>query len=167
MEFLDDRGAVPELNIFHPAEENLPKSAALRQLLAYWQERRGAREMPARGDLDPVDMKFILGRLVLFDVLHGDGAGVPRRFRFRLAGVEYAERFGIEPTGLMLDEYPRINSRGYIHATLALTVDGRRPLTGCRQAIDTQHMRFYDTLYMPLSTDGTTVDMVLVGFHFF
>jgi hypothetical protein len=50
-------------------------------LIAYWFDKRGERLMPARGDIDPVEISWALGRIWLGDYLaEGD------RFRYRLAG---------------------------------------------------------------------------------
>jgi hypothetical protein len=54
----------------------------LQRLYDYWQERRSPRSMPSRSDIDPVDMRFILGNLLLVDVL-----AAPLRFRIRLHGT--------------------------------------------------------------------------------
>ena len=38
---------------------------ALRDLHRYWTARRGTRRWPARDDVDPLDLKPLLGRLAL------------------------------------------------------------------------------------------------------
>ena len=54
----------------------------LRQLYSYWSERRGTRRYPRRADLDPIGLRFILGNVILVDVIGGE----PPRFRIRLHG---------------------------------------------------------------------------------
>jgi hypothetical protein len=58
------------------------RDETLRRLLAYWQERRGARRFPARGDVDPVEFRYALGHVSMVDVV-----GDPPRFRFRLVST--------------------------------------------------------------------------------
>src|SRR5258707_2720250 len=76
-------------------------SPLLQRLLADWQVRRRERTLPARRDFDPLDLKYILGKLLLVDVERQ-----PLRFRFRLVGTELARRSGVELTGRTLDDYP-------------------------------------------------------------
>jgi hypothetical protein len=48
--------------------------SSLRNLYDYWNARRGSRPMPARGDLDPIDLKAVLPLLILIDVVGGRAA---------------------------------------------------------------------------------------------
>src|SRR3546814_5878253 len=41
---------------------------ALQQLYAYWDDKRAGRPYPTREDIDPLELKFILGCLLLLDV---------------------------------------------------------------------------------------------------
>lgn len=43
-------------------------SPALRSLLAHWQQRRGKRAMPARGDLADETLAQALGEVILFEL---------------------------------------------------------------------------------------------------
>src|SRR5579885_545802 len=71
----------------------------LAPLYRYWQEKRGARALPARRDIDPLEMgPALLPHLMLGDLLER-GA----RVRFRLVGTLVVKRFGFDPTGKYLD----------------------------------------------------------------
>ena len=61
--------------------------------------------MPARGDLDPVDLKAVLPMLMLIDV----GAD-ERRYVYRLVGTREVEMRGSDPTGKAIKDayYARI-----------------------------------------------------------
>lgn len=85
------------------------RTPLLRQLYAYWDERRRGRPMPARRDLDPVEFRFALGHVLLIDVLYH-----PLRFRFRLHGSELAFRAGYDMTGRMVEELPRPENRAVL-----------------------------------------------------
>ena len=50
--------------------------------------------MPARGDLDPVDLKALLPLLILIDVVPDE-----RRYVYRLVGTREVEMRGGDPTG--------------------------------------------------------------------
>ena len=56
--------------------------ADIQALYRYWDRQRGARLMPARGDLDPLDMKPFLPGLLLVDVVADD-----RLYVYRLVGT--------------------------------------------------------------------------------
>src|SRR3954469_19912113 len=65
-------------------------------LLQLWEGRRKEGALPARSDFDPLDLKQFLGRIVLFDALEN-----PRRFRLRLVGTDWVNRFGLDPTNTL------------------------------------------------------------------
>jgi PAS domain len=51
----------------------------LQRLYDYWDEKRRARAMPSRADIDPLEMAFILGYVSLVDVLYAPlRFGIPR-----------------------------------------------------------------------------------------
>jgi hypothetical protein len=129
----------------------------LRRLYEYWAERRGERVMPARSDIDALEIGYILGHLFLFDVLPGP------RFRIRLQGSELTWWVGRELTGYLLDALPQPELRALAQTSLAGIVAACRPshwigdqdLDGVR--------RHYEALLLPLSSDGDCVDVVLAG----
>ena len=59
--------------------------------LAYWRSCCGDRAMPARSDLDPVDMRQFLASVLLAEVVAG---GRGPEIRIRLAGTEIEAIFG-------------------------------------------------------------------------
>jgi hypothetical protein len=64
----------------------------LRDLLAFWNDKRGQRDMPSRSDLGVATLKPWLGNLALIDI-SGEGEAV-----FRLCGTNLHARFGGEVT---------------------------------------------------------------------
>src|SRR5437763_2141752 len=95
-------------------DTHIPELAAgivderLSRLYAYWLKRKGSRRYPARRDLDPVDLRYVLGHLLLIDVLRE-----PLRFRVRLHGAEMTARAHYDLTGKFLDELPDPAYRDY------------------------------------------------------
>src|ERR1700761_567057 len=69
------------------------KHAASQDLYAYWQERRGKRSAPERGDIEPGAIRQVLSDAFIL-ALDG-GAGYP----FRLAGTRVCALFGRELKG--------------------------------------------------------------------
>jgi hypothetical protein len=56
--------------------------------------------MPSRADIDPLDLRFAIGNLILVDAIEAE----PLRFRVRLHGTNLSERMDFDLTGKMLDE---------------------------------------------------------------
>jgi hypothetical protein len=135
----------------------------LRRLLEDWQERRRGRHLPSRRDFDPLDLKYILGKLLLIDVLRD-----PLRFRFRLIGTELTARTGVELTGQFLEDHPDPEFRELLRRRYTQVVEERRPIASIqtRLVIDNK-LRRYEALLLPLAVDGETVDMLMVGIVYF
>ncbi|MFO0989620.1 MAG: PAS domain-containing protein [Alphaproteobacteria bacterium] len=133
----------------------------LRALHAYWSVKRGARPMPARADIDPVEVPRLLPHLMLVAV-----SDDPPRFRFRLVGTEIVARYGDELTGRALDEIDLGGEIGSIQSQYEETVRAAAP-TYCRHAIETRQGKYlrYERLLLPLSSDGIRVDMLLGGVY--
>ena len=130
------------------------RSRVLRQLLQYWDEKRGDRRAPSRDDIDPAEMIEALPNVFLIDVL-----AEPRRYRVRLMGTLLGEWCGRDHTGRYVDE---ITDQAV--ATLHELVTTWRPwrlLTELGRS--SGGTRPYELLALPLSRDGATVNMVLGG----
>lgn len=154
------RGAPVEGHAAQPAEPIIAVEApALRRLLDDWQARRRGKKLPARGDFDPVDLKYLMGKLLLVDVLRE-----PLRFRFRLIGTELVKRAGSDLTGRMLDEHPDPEFREHVRQRFAITVATRQPQSSIetRLVLDGR-LRRYEALLLPLASDGEAVDMLMIG----
>jgi hypothetical protein len=130
----------------------------IRQLLGYWHEKRGARRFPARADLDPLEMRYALGNIVLFDRISGT---MPPRFRYRLIGTAVIERDGYDMTGRDVDELPGTQYRQLILSRLAGLIADPAPLVIRNQALYDGRRYDYEVLWLPLAADGMTVDMFL------
>jgi len=66
------------------------KHSASRELFAHWNERRGARALPERGDIEPAAIRASLGDTFILGVEQGS------ELRFRLAGTRVCALFGRE-----------------------------------------------------------------------
>ena len=69
------------------------------ELKAYWELKRGARPMPTRAMIDPLDLKAHLGWLILAEMLP-DGSDM----RWRLIGSNIVDAYGRDSTGKRLSE---------------------------------------------------------------
>lgn len=129
----------------------------LRRVLDYWEARRGTRAFPSRAAVDPLQLGFALGNLLLIDVLRD-----PLQFRYRLVGTVAAERWGFDMTGKTLDELPAPERRHFILQNYSWIVENRRPMAieGTR-ILDGRNWAFA-SLMLPIGEDDRQVDMILV-----
>jgi hypothetical protein len=134
---------------------------SLRMLHAYWDQKRGTRAMPARGDLDPVDLKPLLPVMTLIDVVPDE-----RRYVYRLVGTREVEMRRQDPTGKPVSEAYYAESPGETVQVLDHVVMTRQPalFRGVYQPFSTR-TQSEDVVYLPLSQDGETVNMILVLGH--
>lgn len=117
--------------------------------------------MPARSDVDPVDLKALLSDLILIDVVPD-----ARRYIYRLVGTHEVEMRGRDPTGKsILDAYYGESAEDTT-VYLDRVVQTRQPVfyRGTYQPLRTRTQR-EDVLFLPLSTDGETVNMIMLLSH--
>ena len=135
------------------------KHPKLQQLYDYWSAKRGERKMPSRADIDPLDMTFIMGNVILVDVI----AGTPLGFRIRLHGTNLVERAHYELTGKMLDDLPQVQFRDLTRQSFTKVANTAEPLRVLNDRVLDDQPRRYETVILPLSADGARVDMLLCG----
>jgi len=157
----DNIGGEPPMVIDHELAFRHP---ANRAALDYWRDKAGARAMPGRGQIDPVEMRGFLPHIGLADV--GAPGSEPPRYRVRVAGSVIEEVFG-PVTGRTLEEAlpppiaarwrmifdATLHGRAPVRATTRVTHDGKLFLTA-------------EVLMAPLSDDGKTVSMVFASVAF-
>ena len=116
--------------------------------------------MPSRADIDVLDLRYVLGNIMLVDVIEGS----PPRFRIRLHGSNLSERAGYELTGKMLDELPESEFRKQVRErwTEAATTGEPRHCDRNLHVFDSRSSH-YESIVLPLSADGETVNMELVA----
>jgi hypothetical protein len=133
-------------------------SRSLARLYEYWSGRRRGRDLPSRADIDPLDFPYVLGNVVLVDVLRD-----PLSFRYRLIGVNLVQRDGWDLTGKTVDEIPEPEYRRHIRGVFEKIVAERRPVSGMRDLFVDGRVRRYEALSLPLSNDGRSVTMILAA----
>jgi len=145
-------------------EPDLGDNPKFRDLLAYWERKRGARAMPRRADIDPLELKDHLGSLVIVEVLPG-----PRRFRFRLVGTRVVEAYGRDSTGKTVEEVFATDrvGREFLLELFGAVVE-RRVVVRASGPIRPAHqmLRHSDALLLPLDTGEGSVGMILIEQNF-
>lgn len=133
------------------------------RLLEYWQvKRRTLGRLPARADIDPLEMRFALGHLILADVEPGD----PIRFRHRLIGTRIVEHAGYDATGLYVDDIPDQELARRLTESYRTVIATREPVHDRVNGMVGGRPLNLEILRLPLSQDGTTIGMVLTGAFF-
>ncbi|HEY5336647.1 MAG TPA: PAS domain-containing protein [Rhizomicrobium sp.] len=131
----------------------------------YWNAKRGDRKMPARKDVSPSDLRQHLGWIFLADVLPDADD-----FRYRLVGNLVGSYFGLNGTHQTLREVFAPFGRETVEGTLLIyrkVVSGQLPVRVTGQTNwDGKGLEPYETVYLPLSDDGQTANMILSGFVF-
>ncbi len=132
-------------------------SAHLREALALWQRKRGARAFPRREDISPADMKSFLRNVTLVRAVD-DG----KDFEFRIAGDAMVVAYGFNPIGKRLSVFPQ----DFVEACMAALTSVRRhkqPLAvkGTMEKTDIESLA-QETLFLPLGAEESAVDHVLV-----
>ena len=144
----------------HPHVDADISHPVLQRLYEYWDGKRAGRAMPARGDLDPVEIPDLLPHLILLDVTHD-----PLRFRVRLYGTSVVELRGIDLTGRYLYEGGVTQIGHHTRPWNLRTVEDRLPhfTTGDYTDISDGRTGTYYRLGLPLSGGGEAVDMLMIG----
>lgn len=128
----------------------------LQSLRDWWDRKRGARAMPLRSEVDPIELRPHIGSLVLIECL-------PELydFRYRLIGTDIVEAYGRDSTGKTVRELYRDSDPEYHDFLLDLyrTVSQRKVSArgfGTLRPVDRDYRRF-DTYLLPLAgADGET-----------
>ena len=128
---------------------------------AYWDGKRRGRNMPARADIDALEIVPYLPGIMLIDVVED-----PRRFVYRLVGTREVAMRGRDPTGKSVAEGFYGASAEASMASYQDVVDRRAPRLE-RREFTTPDGRYgrEQVILLPLSDDGTRVTMIVVYTH--
>jgi len=132
-------------------------------LLKYWMSKCGARPLPSRAELDPLEIVPLLPRIGLIEVYGSENL----RFRYRLIGTEMVQTYGIDYTGTWVDE-----SKSGFYADLLINLYSEAART-MRPRYSSSVFTYLDNarlekeqlainrLILPLSSDQNSVDLLL------
>ena len=133
----------------------------LHELFEHWQGLHRGRALPARADLDPTAIKPMLPYLYMVDVSYQ-----PLRFRYRLVGTAMVEFTGRDVTGRFVDEETYGAALAPIRRLFEIVVETRGPVGGRGRTVWIQggEWREVESLVLPMSSDGTVIDILLAGY---
>jgi hypothetical protein len=148
--------------IQHAAFIDAPRDADLIALHAYWLRKRGARDMPARADIAPEEIKPLLPHVMLYDV------GADGRHRIRLVGGSIVEFMGRNLTGEESGAHLEARPAEAIRHLIDLAAGERRPVFRAGQAWwwREKAYRDFEACLLPLAPVGQPVNMILAGVKF-
>jgi hypothetical protein len=134
----------------------------LMSLYGYWSDKKGARPLPGRKDIDPLEMKDWLGNLMLVEF-----PGDITSYRIRLDGTNLEHYYGSARTGRGIETLTSEEERELILEQYRPVVESKRPRYIESDFINSDGVFSRQAkLILPLSNDGDRVDMVLVGIYF-
>lgn len=130
-----------------------------RSLFDYWQSLRGPRAMPARADIDPLEIpRNILPWLYILAV-SDDG-----NHRFRLAGTGLDTVFNAEITGKRVDEVLEGRDLENARRSYDFVISRARPwYSSVLYRADERWEIRYSRLTLPLGPDGEKPDFLIGG----
>ncbi|PJI37470.1 PAS domain-containing protein [Ferrovibrio sp.] len=145
-----------------PPQGPIPESELdprLKALLEYWRGKCSPGRLPARADIDPLELKSLLGNINLIEAVpQPDGT---RRFRYRLFGTEFVFYHGGDLTGQWVDQ---IGNAVYRQQLVGLyehvIATGATPMLSYDYILDSRRHRF-QAVILPLASDGREIDMIL------
>ena len=137
-----------------------PETGTNIRVLQYWQSLADGGKLPARADMDPLDIPDLLPHLYLVEVRHD-----PLDFRYRLLGTAIVERSQRDYTGQSIRDLPLQAPPSLIWSLFEATVREKAP-TCTLIPYRNEKTRFVEKQCLPLSSDGITVDMLMGSITF-
>lgn len=124
----------------------------------YWDRIRGDRWAPSRDDISPAEIVGVLPHLLMVDVIWPGP-----RYRYRLAGTASAEIHGIDLTGHYIEKLRPADYASQLKTQLDVVVE-TRSLQFIRWLFvnKEENQRDYRVLRLPLSSDGRSVDKIVM-----
>lgn len=117
--------------------------------------------MPARADIDPVELRQLLPNVYLLEVLG------PSRYRYRLIGTRIVSRLQADATGRDVDRSLFGENVGAIIEMYDHVANQREPVINNARLFWTEvNWLNYTSVILPLTMDGATVGMMLGAMDF-
>jgi hypothetical protein len=140
------------------ASPDIVSSEKVRSFHHFWLSRCRGGRLPAKSDMDPVEMAPFLSSLVLLR-LHRD----PLDFEYRVIGEDIVSRLG-NMTGRRVRDAALVNVKGSAYQNYCAVVAQRAPqfLEGTAiTAFRADRPFLISRVHCPLATDGETVDHII------
>lgn len=145
-----------------PPDRVAELSPRLGRLHDYWRGKCAGRAMPARADIDPLEMREWLGNLLLVEFF-----GSLERYKVRIDGTNLIAFGGGDRTGKGSETLTSNEERALILGQYQPVFE-RGETAYFETRFTNSEGRFLreQKLLLPLSNDGATVNMVLAGIYY-
>jgi hypothetical protein len=132
-------------------------SAVVKDGIALWQAKRGERFAPSREAFSLRDTRSIAPHLQFIELIDG-GPG----YRQRLTGTAIVMQLKEDPTGKVYEHPSDDPVVQRMQHAIAWVMKNRKPLRtfAPRTALSGQEFFSHETAFLPLSSDGLTIDML-------
>ncbi|MFD2207873.1 PAS domain-containing protein [Kiloniella antarctica] len=136
-------------------EDKLPQPE-LQFLFKWWKDKKGERMAPSPSDVDPFELKGILGKIAVLEVID-----TGEEFKYRLYGSAIMPEPGKDLTGKLLSDI-WTPMRAFFAITYRAVVLRKEPLYTRHEPHHSLKMAEWDRIILPLS-DGTEVERIIVA----
>ena len=150
------------MTLVHLDDPQAIRDARLLGLFHYWHGKCQGRVMPARRDIDPIEMRQWLGNLLLVDFPPD-----PMQYRIRLDGVNLVQFYSSSREGRGVEVMTSEEERRIVLPQYMTVLENRQPAYFETQFVTSEGIVTSQLkLLLPLSEDGQRVNMVLGGIYF-
>jgi hypothetical protein len=150
------------MTLVRPDDPDAIRDSRLLGLLHYWHGKCGGRAMPARRDIDPIEMKRWLGNLLLVEFPPD-----PMQYRIRLDGVNLVDFYRGSREGKGVEAMTSEEERRIVLPQYMTVLQTKQPAYYEAQFVTSEGIvTSQRKLLLPLSEDGERVNMVLGGIYF-
>lgn len=151
----------PPTDDIAPVAPDRIRSKSLRNLLSYWDSKVAyLQRLPSRADLQPDEMVPFLPFVALINVQKA-----APRFQFRLVGTGIVGAMGREATNRNVDEALFGANAPNVETFFSMPLGNHGPAyaSGQYTVAPSGRTLAFETLLLPLSSDGAIIDMLLGG----
>ncbi len=151
----DASGVAPPTVVWAPVQDDMT-SEPFDHLIGFWRARKGDRPWPAEAEIDPVDLRPALGRLLICEPID-DAAD----FRIRLYGSRLALEMGRDLTGTYISEFAPTSyiTTFYLACYRAVVIRGEPLFTRHEPSLDA-YAADIKRLLLPFGADGRITRIV-------
>jgi hypothetical protein len=132
-------------------------------LARHWHGLCGDRKFPARGDIDPLNLRDYIGSLCILEV-----RADPLDYVYRLFGSFMTEYLGRDLTGKSILELPPVALGRHLFGQIEDAINAAAPMYFRTLVAYDRPARKSGShrIILPLSTDGVTIDSILTYTRF-
>lgn len=133
-----------------------PTQAALQDLARLWRSKAGRDGLPLRRAFDVAELRFLLGRLMLIDMIE------PGRYTIRLHGTSLVDRCRYDATGQDVASLPEPFDCLDIAGNCRRAIESRMPVVSWERDPKPFRRETFEALWMPTRNDGQVTALTII-----